>query len=166
MSNLTRRSRTGVAVFLLLASASFLADDSHAGKLPATTAPQRGFYLTKERYDGSQPLTACATGYHMASIWEIHEPSNLRYDESLGFTQGDGGPPSGHLGWIRFGLDPDAGVRFRCEEVFQQPWTSNSPFLSGAAVSLIHPFPASDRAWEIEDVLSCDLTLPVWCVQD
>jgi hypothetical protein len=30
----------------------------------------------------------CAVGYHMASLWEIHEPSNLRYDTALGFHNG------------------------------------------------------------------------------
>jgi hypothetical protein len=65
----------------------------------------RKFYLTQDGYDGSQALSACAQGYHMASLWEILDPSNLSYDTSLGATVADSGsgPPNGS-GWIRTGF--------------------------------------------------------------
>ena len=75
----------------------------------------RKFYLTKtEDYTGSQALSACASGYHMASLWEIFDTSNLRYDTALGASSTDSGsgPPVavyfglGHFegdGWIRTG---------------------------------------------------------------
>ncbi len=56
----------------------------------------RKFYLTKTLHTGAQALSACATGYHMASLWEIHDPTNLRYNTELGFTSGSDsgfGPP-------------------------------------------------------------------------
>ncbi len=58
----------------------------------------RKFYLTKTYHNGAQALSACATGYHMASMWEIHQPSNLRYDTDLGFIVADSGfgPPVLH----------------------------------------------------------------------
>jgi hypothetical protein len=65
----------------------------------------RMFYLTQTAVPGDQALTACAVGYHMASLWEIHEPSNLRYNTRLGVTQDDSGfgPPTGMEGWMRTG---------------------------------------------------------------
>src|SRR4030095_12687199 len=87
---------------------------------------QRQFYLTQSTHDGAHALSACAMGYHMASIWEIHDMSNLRYNTELGLTQDDSGfgPPSGFSGWIRTGSiannPPTAGFG-NC-----QSWTSSS----------------------------------------
>jgi hypothetical protein len=46
----------------------------------------------------------------MASMWEISDPSNLRYDTQLGVTTADSGfgPPAGtsfvaFFGWVRTG---------------------------------------------------------------
>ena len=47
----------------------------------------RKFYLTQALHNGAQALSACAQGYHMASLWEIHDTSNLRYDTDLGLTR-------------------------------------------------------------------------------
>jgi hypothetical protein len=65
----------------------------------------RKYYLTQTTHTGGQSLSACAEGYHMASLWEILDPSNLSYDTSLGFTLADSGsgPPASSLGWIRTG---------------------------------------------------------------
>lgn len=72
----------------------------------AQEQPQRPrkFYLTRTGYTGARALSACTAGYHMASLWEIHDPSNLRYDTELGFVQDDSGfgPPI-EFGWIRTG---------------------------------------------------------------
>ncbi len=56
----------------------------------------RQFYLTRNRFQGDEALTACAPGYHMASLWEIHDVTYLRYNTALGSTQADSGlgPPS------------------------------------------------------------------------
>lgn len=65
----------------------------------------RKFYLTRDRYDGSHALSACADGYHMASLW-ILDPSNLSYDTNLGISLADAGfgPPVVAPGWIRTGF--------------------------------------------------------------
>ena len=73
-------------VFVLVAAVSVI---THSASDPAisSTAPVRHFYLTKGgTFDGAHALTACATGYHTASLWEIHEPSNLTYNKILGFN--------------------------------------------------------------------------------
>src|SRR5512133_3687902 len=71
------------------------------------------FYLTKTSHNGAEALTACAAGYHMASFWEIRDPSNLRYNTAYGYKTDDSGlgPPTAG-GWIRTGsaasgADPD-----------------------------------------------------------
>ena len=43
----------------------------------------RKYYLTLPQFEGDQVLTACARGYHMASLFEILDTSNLRYDTTL-----------------------------------------------------------------------------------
>jgi hypothetical protein len=65
----------------------------------------RAFYLTQTQHTGGEALTACAAGYHMASLWEIFDPSNLRYESDLGRKNDDSGfgPPTGEVGWIRTG---------------------------------------------------------------
>jgi hypothetical protein len=49
----------------------------------------RKFYVTKTTHSGAQALSACAEGYHMASLREIFDTSNLRYDTELGGTTDD-----------------------------------------------------------------------------
>ena len=67
------------------------------------------FYLTKQAFPGDEALTACTTGYHMASLWEILDTSNLRYNTTLGFTRDDSGqgPVIGAGGWVRTGFSND-----------------------------------------------------------
>ena len=95
------------ALVILLGSA-FQSSNSNKGP--------RKFYLTRTTHTGAEALSACAGGYYMASMWEIHDPSNLRYDTELGFTRGDSGfgPPSqspggfsgeNAYGWIRTGWE-------------------------------------------------------------
>lgn len=71
----------------------------------------RKYYLTEASFVGNQVLTACAAGYHTASLWEILDPSNLVYDTSLGYRYipGDGTPPTGVSGWARTGNVPSIG---------------------------------------------------------
>ena len=62
----------------------------------ASSAGMRQFYLTEAVVQGDQPITACAAGYHFASFWEIADPSNLKYNTTLGYTWSDSGqgPPA------------------------------------------------------------------------
>jgi hypothetical protein len=159
-----------LASVLLLSAASILMQPAHAGA-PATVDARRAFYLTKGRYNGGKALTACTTGYHMASIWEIRETTFLRYDNSLGRNYGDsayGGPPSSTAtesmgtGWIRAGSD----LR-NCNQ-----WTSSSASDSGTQGTLyINSNNNSEPTWAVGDggvcnVVSSNTHLGVWCVQD
>jgi hypothetical protein len=126
----------------------------------------RKFYKTKTTHTGAEARDACAEGYHMASLWEIHDPSNLRYDTDLGVTTADSGfgPPSGSGGWIRTG---DIAGTSNCFG-----WTSAVPGDLGTAVVPNAPGPAG---WEgigtraspwFSGLIQCQAPTRVWCVQD
>jgi hypothetical protein len=131
----------------------------------SVNAQRKRFYATKGSVLGGDASTACATGYHVASLWEISDPSNLTYDTSLGFTwpHQANGPPNEYPGWIEIGGGSDCAG-----------YTSPDPDVTGTAVRLPIGFelfgsaatPASP--WQLYDavVLSCGISLPVWCASN
>ncbi|MFX1355393.1 MAG: hypothetical protein ACFFGP_15680, partial [Promethearchaeota archaeon] len=58
-----------------------------------TSALMRQYYLTDTPtgFTGADADTACAAGYHMASLYEILDTSNLKYNTDLGQTREDSG---------------------------------------------------------------------------
>jgi hypothetical protein len=129
----------------------------------------RQFYVSTIEADGAHALTTCAKGFHMASLWEILNPTDLAYNATLGENQDDEGlgPPSGLIGWIRNGWPANAGnPGGNCTA-----WTSNGSSDFGTFASLTSP----DRWGSPSTVISpwvssaganCSSPLPVWCVQD
>jgi hypothetical protein len=111
--------RDSVNVFALLlmvtAAAAIVMPLVSRGQGDSRNAPPhrtlRTFYVTQTTHRGNQTLTACSSGYHMASLWEIFDMSNLRYDTQLGMTAEDSGfgPPTQTLGWIRTGVGSGDG---------------------------------------------------------
>jgi hypothetical protein len=134
----------------------------------------RGFYLTPNNtFQGDDALTACAAGYHMASLWEIYDVSNLAYDTVLGYTGSDSGegPPTNMLGWVRTGYhtaDGDAtpGIG-NC-----LAWTSNSATDHGTVVMIGYNWTLTGTAispWQAIDsagLTECSDSWRVWCVED
>ena len=135
--------------------------------------PRRKYYLTTATWNGDQADESgvCEPGFHLASFWEIHEPSTLRYDTTLGDLQGDSGegPPSDLSGWVRTGFlstsAPSPGDG-NCNA-----WTSDSGAAFGTIVNLTRDW---DEAGATLDALeiwvararACDLASRVWCIQD
>ena len=79
----------GICCLMGLLGAGFehyLSSKVNAASPPAWSG--RRFYLTKNQLQGNQAINACASGYHMASYWEIHDLSTLQYDTSLGVGSG------------------------------------------------------------------------------
>lgn len=124
----------------------------------------RRYLLTQGTFDGSQPLSACQDGFHMASMWELAETSNLQYDYILGFNLDDGGtgPPTTG-GWIRTGSVDDSGSN--CSG-----WSVNFSNQDGSAVFLQAP-----NLWDSPGVLispwtvigqQCNVGASVWCIED
>jgi hypothetical protein len=173
--NLTQGSVTLLTVALLVtAFVGYMAwgqQEVHAvnPQVPqAVSVGVRQFYLAKNSFSGSEALTACADGYHMASLWEISDTSNLRYNITLGVTLDDSGqgPPAAPAGWVRTGYSSDnsstAGMG-NCNA-----WTSDSSENYGTVIYL----PYAD--WNVgSDVgtwrartFQCDQSWRVWCVED
>lgn len=144
---------------------------------PGSTSGMRQFYLSTTAVSGDQAATACAEGYHMASMWEITDPSNLKYDTSLGATSADSGagPPSQLVedglyipaqGWVRTGYESSteavAGLG-NCAA-----WSIRGRLTSGTVVSLTANWSsgAQDVGVWTTDVGFCGDLVRVWCVQD
>ena len=144
--------------------------------LDAISSP-RLYYLTPLMYTSIQAPTACAKGYHFASIWELADPSSLIYKTSLGLTSTDSGegPPvaipflSGVLpvsGWIRTGYNPwsaDTAGRANCTA-----WLSDYSFDWGTTAKLPSSWTGGAQdlgVWDI-GVKTCDSLSWVWCVED
>jgi hypothetical protein len=154
----------GAAAFLFIISLSTDRLESAESK-----KDERAFYLTTTTHNGSQTVTACAAEFHMASLWEIFDTSNLHYDTSLGYTQSDAGsgPPSGVNGWVRTGfVAPVAGG---------QPGSANCNAWSKDADSVFGTVIFLGPVWESPSIQinpwgtlapSCDTQHRVWCVQN
>ena len=143
------------------------------GNVSAALAGKRKFYLTtgSPGVAGNQVLTACASGYHTASLWEILDPSNLEYDTKRGVTKEDAGsgPPAGSDGdgWIRTGNFSNTGPtpgQANCGN-----WTSASPSDFGTIVRLQDTWNSGTlypiNPW-VPDTKICSSPEGVWCVSD
>lgn len=141
------------------------------GGKPSTRDARRLFYITRTGFNGSQALTACAQGYHMASFWEIFDVSNLKYNTELGRISGDSGfgPPSSvqGLGWIRNGDFANTGAGpspSNCDA-----WTSANAADTGTSANLSfgdlsNPVRVG-APWVVQEI-SCEFPISVWCMQD
>ena len=165
----------GVLVSLTLSRA--LAASPGSPAKPDATAGQRGFYLSTSAVYGSDADAHCADGYHFASMWEIADPSNLRYNASLGTTSSDSGagPPTRHIavpspvparGWVRTGYGSSTSGwagRGNCAV-----WSSDDGADYGTVVNLVSDWTGVEEdvgPWNAEFV-TCDSAFRVWCVQD
>jgi hypothetical protein len=159
-------------------------DSSKGAAIRAAGWNGRRFYLTKDKaYQGNQALSACSSGYHMASFFEIFSLADLQYDTTLGLTEADSGfgPPTDiGIGWIRTGNRSlssglaDAGLA-SCNV-----WTSNAQNLTGSLIGLSSSWglrgsgPAIASPWLVvspgptsgDFTNRCNNQQRVWCVQD
>src|SRR5215469_6134090 len=99
--------------------------------------PVRQFYQTSGRFDGAHAPTACTAGYHMASLWEILDVSNLGYNTTLGLTADDSGsgPPSVSDGWIRTGFAAESSAT-NAGLANCNAWTENAGNSNGTFANL------------------------------
>ena len=131
-------------------------------------AGTKKYFLTVDSFPGNAALEACGKGYHMATLWEILDVTQLKYNAQRGQTRTDSGSgPAAELGgWIRTGgaasVSNNVGVA-NCSA-----WTSNAVTDYGTFVEL-------DGNWDTPGVVAspwapnattCDNTLPVWCKQN
>jgi len=163
-----------IAALVLVAGLSYFAfgmDSVSASSPQAVAAGPTGlrqFYISTGTniVDGANATSACAAGYHMASLWEIYDTSNLEYNTSLGaFTDDNGQGPPNLFGWVRTGWGADTSTtagRANCNA-----WKSDHSGSNGTVVML-------EPDWEnvtgiptwYSSVKSCDKTTPVYCIED
>jgi hypothetical protein len=109
---------------------------AQVASLAANNKGPRKFYETKDSVDGAHALTACAAGYHMASLWEIFDPSNLRYNTNLGMTSDDSGFGPPNTGWIRTGQRSNGGTPLSPGFNNCNAWTAADSLNNGTAARL------------------------------
>ncbi len=130
----------------------------------------RGYYQTSATFAGNQALTACTTGYHMATLAEIYDTAALRYAKEIpGAVQGadsGNGPPYSITGWVRTGVG--SGINNQVGAGNCQVWTSNNVAHFGTTVAL-NP----DWLGAVTNIspwagvtFTCNSARRVWCVQD
>ena len=135
--------------------------------------PRKKYFLTDGLYDGAGVLTACPAGFHAASLWELLDTSNLKYDKSRAshslLDDAGSGPPTG-LGWVRtggFSSGADLVGNGNCRawtsanhddfgtQALPNPHWDDSPSEESPAVN---PWEALTRR--------CDSMQNVWCVEN
>ena len=138
----------------------------------AAADSRRWYYLTTTTHQGDDALTACDSGFHMASIYEILDVSNVRYDTVRGKTWADSGsgPAQYVFGWVRTGDDAHTGNTVGYANC--NAWTSSSASHYGTMVRLEDPAAqdwnsAATRMspWQGASVF-CSLPTWVWCIED
>ncbi len=136
----------------------------------ATTTYPHYLYLTKNTFATNKVLIACATGYHMASLWEILDISNPIYDVNHpdAFKRDDSGygPPSDWNGWVRTGVSSNGDNLTgtgNCKN-----WSSTNIADYGVSIRLSRYWetaPGDMGAWDTNSY-TCNYVGPVWCVKN
>jgi hypothetical protein len=135
--------------------------------LPAGAGAKK-YFLTPDSFPANAALDACGKGYHMATLWEILDVTQLKYESKRGQTRADSGsgPAAELFGWIRTGgsanTSSNPGVA-NCNA-----WTSNLVADYGTMVELNGGWddPAFSASPWNPVATTCDGTAPVWCKQN
>ena len=136
-------------------------------------ARNRRFYMTRTGAIGSTARAACAAGFHMASLWEIYDPTSLSYDAELGLTGAGNanddlgsGPPAGAPAWVRTGwfgiLTPTGAGQLSCTG-----WTNGTIGQNGSQAALRSNWGTPGAAWPWDvSAIQCNFPQSVWCIED
>lgn len=128
------------------------------------------YFLTPETYSADQVLTACGDGFHMASIFELADPSYLVYDSTRGLQTDDSGwgpplsadnPPLTRYGWVRTGA---VSGDENCDL-----WTSTSEEAFGSVAGARFDMSELTPGWSVlVNILGpdCSQQMRVWCIED
>lgn len=146
-----------------------VASPSAAPDSVQSSSGARQYYMTLSAYPADSATSACAAGYHMASLWEILDPSGLVYNTSLGDSRADSGqgPPSGYAGWVHTGYSNNASTtpgQANCNG-----WSSNSAYDYGTVIGLAMDWVQTANIGDVWEAvaLECDTGgVSVWCVED
>jgi hypothetical protein len=170
----SRRSDLAALLTLALLATALLTclawrpGEATARSMPLVAPAGRGYYLTYASVpDATHALTACASGYHMASLWEILDTSSLKYNTGLGAARADSGqgPPAQLAGWVRTGYG--SGNTSTPGQANCNAWTSSSSSHYGTYAQLSSDWASakSIHVW-LTNATLCSYSARVWCVQD
>jgi hypothetical protein len=133
---------------------------------------RRLYYMTQTLHQPNEALTACETGFHFASLYEILDPSNLRYDTYRGRASDDSGsgPLTHRPAWLRTGTNASGSGVMAPGFANCNAWTTMDGNSFGSYIELtrawtIELFPEYKWPWRMQ-AIPCDLQAAVWCVQD
>ena len=141
----------------------------------AQSTGMRQLYLTESAYEGNEAITACVEGYHFASLWEITDPSNLKYNTTWGEASDDSGqgPPTvigsstiPAQGWVRTGYSENSSSTQG--ETNCSAWTDGTSGENGSVVRLVSDWTSGYQdigVWEVF-YATCNNSLRVWCIED
>jgi len=138
-------------------------------------ASAKMYYLTENSFYGGYAITACDSGFHMASISEIQDPSSLQYAtrstpayDAPAYDQGFG-PPLNHMGWVRPGAYMQTDFGDSCDvsqsSSDQQSSTTMSLYSFWFDAKPFLPASAPMSRWHMAQH-TCSQPEPVWCVED
>ena len=130
--------------------------------------PRKRFYLSNGYANGSEARSACAPGFHMASLQEIFNPSDLKYDTTRGASMEDSGAGLPELsGWVRTSNYSSAADNAGTANCFA--WTSADPSAHGTRI--VWSLDWSDNPNSVIDPwiafsTTCNNDDRVWCKED
>lgn len=133
-----------------------------------STDGRRRYYLTTAQYDGANADTACPTGFHIATLYELSEPGTLHYDRTRGFVYAASAPPTGVVGWSGSGQPPyssDLPGLGDCDG-----FGTVAPGKAGTVLRLPINWDSANQQgapWKwIAEPRACAAPQRVWCVED
>ncbi len=160
----------GLALLPMMGRGSAVADTASGPLTPLAPGSPAYFYVTTAVYNGEEALAACSDGYHLASLWELQEVSQLSYavDHPAAKVREDSGqgPPSNWYGWLRTG-----GIGFTANQAGRancQVWTSAEADKYGTIARLNDDWTAAGTTvspWDSQ-AWACNNVAPAWCVSD
>lgn len=125
-----------------------------------STRGARLFYLTRANFLPNVAASACAPGFHFASVPELTTEGNLEYAEALGRQHVEAGVSAGPEwwgGWVRTGI---LGGSLSCNG-----WTSTAPADRGAILAAPPHSTTNPLEWQ-GGQQGCGTPVPVWCIAD
>jgi len=171
-------SRAGNEVSALQASANATNETVSTLQAPVNAGvpvKPKMYYLTKNTFDGGDAIKSCDPRFHMASISEIQDPSNLQYVnrstsvyDSLVDDEGLG-PPSNQMGWVRSGVYPPSGFVYDCDDFRDN---HNDQLATTLTLKAFWPNAGPGQPVVTPDYVvhaaqhPCSQPEPVWCVGD
>lgn len=144
----------------------------------ASSSGLRKFYRTRDAYSPTVASTACGTGYHFASMWELLDPSNLEYagehPDAWGgplYDMGEG-PVTGADGlaiqaYVRTGYNVAPDPLGYPGQANCNGWTSDDASDHGTVAGLTHQWGTAEDlfVWNV-GVNTCNTRTGIWCVED